>query len=69
VPVAHAYNPILGRQRSKPSQANSSLDPISKVLNTKTRIGRVAQVVEHLPSNSEVLNSNPVLFPDKKKKK
>jgi hypothetical protein len=47
-PVAHACNPsyIGGRDQedhgSKPAQANSSWDSISKISNTK-RAGRVAQ--------------------------
>jgi hypothetical protein len=35
---------------------------------TQKRAGRVAQVVEHLPSKHEVLNSNPSTAPIKKTK-
>jgi hypothetical protein len=42
---------------SKPTQANNS------------RAGKVAQVVECLPSKYEALSSNPVLERKKKKKK
>jgi hypothetical protein len=50
VPVAHTCNPSYsgGRDQedrgSKPAQANSSWDPISKIPNTK-RAGGVAQGV------------------------
>jgi hypothetical protein len=46
---------------SRPAQANSSQDPISK-----TMAGGVAQVVECLPSKWEALNSDPNT--EKKKK-
>jgi hypothetical protein len=40
-----------------PVQANNLGDTISKIPNTKE--GRVAQVVEYLPSKCEALSSNP----------
>jgi hypothetical protein len=44
----------------KPVWANSSQDPISKMLSTKKKwTGGVAYVVEHLPSKHEALNSSP----------
>jgi hypothetical protein len=50
-PAAHAYNPSYSggrdqadRSSSKPSPANSSRDPISKIPNTK-RAGGVTQDV------------------------
>jgi hypothetical protein len=49
--VAHACNPSYSEGRdqedrgSKPAWANSSQDPISKILNTK-RVGGVAQGVD-----------------------
>jgi hypothetical protein len=49
-PVAHTYNPSYSGGRyqedssSKPAQANSSRDPISKIPNTKQGHG-VVQVV------------------------
>jgi hypothetical protein len=51
VPVAHACNPSYsgGRDQedcsSKPAQANSSQDPISKIPNTKKWAGGVAHGV------------------------
>jgi hypothetical protein len=51
VPVAHTCNPSHSRDRdqedcsSKPAQANSSRDPISKISNTE-RAGGVAQGVD-----------------------
>jgi hypothetical protein len=45
--VAHTYNPVYsgGRDQedhnSKPAQANSSQDPISKIPNTKKAVGIV----------------------------
>jgi hypothetical protein len=57
--MAHACNPsYLGGSDQKdpslkPAQANTLQDAISEIPNTqyKSRAGRVAQVVEHLPSN------------------
>jgi hypothetical protein len=55
--VAHAYNPSYSGDRdqedcsSKPTQANSSWDPISKKPFTKKETGRVAQGVD--PSTAE----------------
>jgi hypothetical protein len=72
VPVAHVCNPSYsgGRDQedrgSRPAQANSLQDPISKIPN-KTRAGRVAQVRKRLPSMHEALSSN--LIPPKRKKK
>jgi hypothetical protein len=43
-------------------------DPISKIARVK-RTGRVAQVVEHLPSKCEALNSNPSTAKRKKERK
>jgi hypothetical protein len=63
--VAHAYNPSYSRGKdqedcsSRPIWANSSVDPISKIPNTK-RAGGVAQVVEHLLSKCEALGSSPI---------
>jgi hypothetical protein len=43
----------------KPAQANSSWEPIlKKTQYTQKKVGRVAQVVEHLPSMCEALSSN-----------
>jgi hypothetical protein len=57
---------------SKPAWANSSQDPISKILehihtHKNKRAGRVAQVVEHLPYSHEF--QMPVLPKKKKLKK
>jgi hypothetical protein len=49
------------------SWANSSKDPILKIPNTKKGAGGVAQVVEHLPSKHEALNSSPNTVKKKKK--
>jgi hypothetical protein len=62
--VAHATD--LEDQGSRPAQANSSRDPISKIIRPKYTRG-VAQAVEHLVCKHEVLNSNSI--PPKKKKK
>jgi hypothetical protein len=62
--VAHAWNPsYLGGwdwedQSSKPAQANSSLDPISKITSTKWT-GDTAQAVECLLFKCEAPSSNP----------
>jgi hypothetical protein len=51
---------------SKPAQANSSVGPFLKILNTyKKRAGGVAQVMKCLPSN-EALSSNPSVIKNKK---
>jgi hypothetical protein len=50
------------------AQANSSQDPISKTPSQK-RAGRMAQVLECLPSNHEALSQTPVPPPKKKKAK
>jgi hypothetical protein len=60
VPVAYLCNPSYSGGRdedcgSKLARANSSPDPISKILNPK-RAGRVAQVVECLPSKYNALS-------------
>jgi hypothetical protein len=51
---------------SKPAQANSSPEPILKSPSPK-RAGKVAQMVEHLPSKVEALNSSPNTAKEKKK--
>jgi hypothetical protein len=74
VPVAHTSNPSYsgGRDQedlsSRPAQANSSRDPISKIPNTKKGCWR-AQVVECLPSKCEALSSKPHTIKKKKKKR
>jgi hypothetical protein len=61
--VAHTCNPSYsgGRDKEdwglKPVWANSLQDPISKIPNI--RVGRVSQVVQHLPSKCEALSSKP----------
>jgi hypothetical protein len=66
VPVAQACNPnYLGNReggdpRSKPAQANSSLDSISKITGAKWT-GGVAQGVAHLICNHKALSANPSL--------
>jgi hypothetical protein len=63
--VAHTSNPSYSRGRvqedcgSKPARANSSQDPILKMLNTKKRAGRVAQEVQYLSIKCEALSSKP----------
>jgi hypothetical protein len=70
--VAHAYNPSYsgGRDRedqgSKPGQADSLQEPISKNPSQK-RAGGVAQMVEHLPSKHEALSLNSSTAKKKKK--
>jgi hypothetical protein len=65
MPVVHNCNPNYSRSSdqedcgSKPAQANSLQDPILKKKSQK-RAGGVAQVVEHLPTKCEALNSNPI---------
>jgi hypothetical protein len=62
--VAHTYNPrYLGGWDqedcgSRPAWANSSQNPISKIIRTKWT-GGVAQAVEFLLCKCEALNSNP----------
>jgi hypothetical protein len=62
-PVAHGCNPsyLGGRDWkdgvSRPSQANTSLYPISKITRAKWT-GGMAQVVEHLLCNLKGLSSN-----------
>jgi hypothetical protein len=51
---------------SRPAQANSSRDPISKITRAKWTAG-VAQMVEHLLWNCEALSSN--IGPTKKQTK
>jgi hypothetical protein len=55
--VVHICNPSYSGGRDQE-------DPVLKILSqkypTQKRTGRVAQVVEHLPSKCEVLSSNPV---------
>jgi hypothetical protein len=55
---------------SKPIWANSSTDPISKIISIKKGGGsrRVTQVKECLPSKSEVLSSNNSTTKKKKEK-
>jgi hypothetical protein len=43
----------------RPGWANSWRDPFLKISNKKIRTGRVAQVIEYLPSKREVLSSIP----------
>jgi hypothetical protein len=82
--VAHTCNPSYpgGRDQEdgdlRPTQTNSLRDPISKTPNpththtythTHThRTGRVAQVVEHLPSKREAPSLNPNTAQKKKKR-
>jgi hypothetical protein len=53
--LAHAYNPSYSGSRdqedlgSRPTQA-AKVSPKSKIPNAQKRTGRVAQVVEHMPS-------------------
>jgi hypothetical protein len=62
-PAAHACNPsyLGGREQedgsSRPAQAHSLWDPISKIVQKRT--DGVAQGVELLSSKSEALSSNP----------
>jgi hypothetical protein len=49
----------------RPAQANSSQDPISKITKPKCTRG-VAQEIECLLCNHEVLGSNPNLIPTQK---
>jgi hypothetical protein len=71
--MAHTYNPsyLGGRAQedhsSKPAQADSFQDPISKISNTKQGWWRNSQVVKHLPSKSEALSSNHSTARKKKK--
>jgi hypothetical protein len=69
--VAHAYNPGYsgGRDQenggSKPAQANSSPEPISKKTKTKNKkitkkAGGVTQMVQHLHSKCEALSANSI---------
>jgi hypothetical protein len=75
VPVAHACNPSYpgGRDQEDhsfwPAQTNSSLETLSCKYPTQKRAGKVAQVVEHLSSKCETLNSNPPKKTKKQKKK
>jgi hypothetical protein len=63
-PVAHTCNPSYsgGRDQEnwgwRSAWANSLWDPISKYP-TQRRVGRVAQVIEHLPCKCKALSSNP----------
>jgi hypothetical protein len=64
--VTHTYNPSYSGGRvwedhgSTPVQANSSQDPISKILNTPKKLGWWScSSAECLPSKCEALNSNP----------
>jgi hypothetical protein len=63
--VAHASNLShpSGRDQedgsSKPIQANSSRDPILEKRPTQNRAGGATQIVGHLSSKHEALNSNP----------
>jgi hypothetical protein len=69
--VAHTYNPSYlggGSQEdcgSRPVQASSLQDPISKITRVKWTGGMVQVVEEHLLCNHEALSSNP--SPTKKK--
>jgi hypothetical protein len=71
--MAHTCNPsyLGGRAQedhsSKPAQADSFQDPISKISNTKQGWWRNSQVVKHLPSKSEALSSNHSTARKKKK--
>jgi hypothetical protein len=53
----------------KPALDKQFTEPYLKKYPTQKRAGRVAQVVEHLPSNCEAPSSNPVPPPKNKKKK
>jgi hypothetical protein len=69
IPVSLATQEAVIRRipvQSQP-QANNSQDPITKISNTK-RTGRVAQVIQHLPSKREALISNTSTTKKKKKK-
>jgi hypothetical protein len=72
--VAHTCNPSYsgGRDQedhdSKPAQANSSQDPISKNPSQKRADG-VAQIVENLPRKHEALSSNPSMTRKEKKER
>jgi hypothetical protein len=63
---------ILGRDQedhsSKSAQANSSQDPVSKMLNTK-KAGRLAWVIDLLPRKHEALSPNPSIVKKKERKK
>jgi hypothetical protein len=69
--MAQVFNPSYsgGRDQedrsSKPDWPNSYQDPISKIPNTKTVVGGVAQVVEDLSSKCETLSSNPSIAKNK----
>jgi hypothetical protein len=52
----------------KPSWANSSQDPIKKILNTKKGLAE-SQVVECLPSKHEAQSSDSSTTKNRKKKK
>jgi hypothetical protein len=71
MPVSRACNPsYLGDwdredQRLRPALANSSWDPISKIITAKW-VGGVAQAVECLLCRHEALSLNPTLITKKK---
>jgi hypothetical protein len=70
-PEAHACSPNYSRGRdqedhsSKPAPGEIVLETLSRKYPTQKKVGRVAQMGEHLPSKRETLNSTPV--PPKKK--
>jgi hypothetical protein len=72
--MAHTCNPSYSGSRdqedhgSKPAQANSSTDPISKTPNLKKRAGGVAQVVDCLPTHVQRPEFKPQYHQKTKKK-
>jgi hypothetical protein len=70
VPLAHACNPSYsGGSRFEVSPGQIVRETLSQKYPTQKRAGKVAQVVERLPSKYEALSLNPNTTKKKKNKK
>jgi hypothetical protein len=58
VPVAHAYNPSYSVDRNQDDRSSRPAWAYLENIEHKKRTGKVAYVVQHLPSNPEVLSLN-----------
>jgi hypothetical protein len=65
--LSKLHNEVKNRRIKVKASLNIKQDPISKITNAK-RVGRVAQVVECLPSKHEVELSSTSSIKKKKKK-
>jgi hypothetical protein len=54
---------------SRLAWAKSSRDPILKITNTQKKAGKVAQLIDNLPSKCRALSSSPSTTKKNKKKK